>query len=338
MWNGPAPYARLEAYSRRKQPGLNIMPRAGRFLEILVEHLQRYLGPEGIEVRSPEVFSDGGRNLGEIDVTLRGDFGSSRLFVGIECRDRRSEGPQGLPWIREIHGKQRQFGIDKMIAVSTTGFTDDAKEFADEIGVDLLAIEDPDSLDLRDWFEAVETEWREGTYKITGPVDLKPAIRQERSFRISIEDRVFRKPEEQEAVSLSDLIKPEIQALMSPPTDREGELVEDAVIRVDGPIVLRWSGDEVLIDSVRVPVRLKVYVSRTKVLLNVCRRLSDNEVVALTGIGRLKRPNDEVKVLVLARRNRSDPSRIDLRHTLLDENDRPLPIPPGTTYTLFGRP
>lgn len=100
------------------------MPRKGRLLEQLVKHFQEQLAPQGVVVQSPEEFRDAnGNKLGEIDVTLRGRFGTSRIFIGIECRDRPADAPQGNDWITQIDGKKRLFGADRMIALSSTGFT-----------------------------------------------------------------------------------------------------------------------------------------------------------------------------------------------------------------------
>jgi hypothetical protein len=114
------------------------MSRKGRLLEILVKHLQGFLGPQGLEIKSPELFYQNGKQIGEIDVTVRGKLGSSSIFVGIECRDRPKDGPQGIPWLTQINGKQRLFKANKMIAVSTTGFAPEAIKVADELGIDLL--------------------------------------------------------------------------------------------------------------------------------------------------------------------------------------------------------
>ena len=76
------------------------MPRKGRTPELLVKHLQEQLVPEGVVVRSLEEFRDAnGKKQGEIDVTPQGHFGSWRIFVEIECRDRPADGPQGDDWI-----------------------------------------------------------------------------------------------------------------------------------------------------------------------------------------------------------------------------------------------
>ena len=104
------------------------MAQPGQFLEIMMANLQSYLGPQGADVRLREKFynPETGRQIGELDITVRGDFGASKFFCAIECRDRPADGPQGLPWITQILGKKRLLNPDKMIAVSSTGFTDDA--------------------------------------------------------------------------------------------------------------------------------------------------------------------------------------------------------------------
>jgi hypothetical protein len=218
------------------------MPRGGRFVEILVAHLQEFFGPDGIEVRSPEEFRHNGKKIGEIDVTLRGNYGSSKIFVGIECRDRPSGGPQGLPWINEIKGKQELLKVDKIIAVSTTGFTADAIHAANDFGIDLLTIENPTPLVLRGWFETITFAWTDQNEKTT----------------------------------------------------------------------------EVM------------------VLLNQCRRLSDDQVIALTGTATVRMENDEFKVLILVKKHQLDLPTMDLRISFLTLDDKPYILPAGARISLYG--
>jgi hypothetical protein len=95
---------------------------------------------EGVVVKSPEVFFKNGKIIGEIDITLRGNFGSTSMFIGVECRDRPADGPQGINWIQAIYGKQAHLKVDKMIAVSSTGFRDEAIELARQFKIDLLVL------------------------------------------------------------------------------------------------------------------------------------------------------------------------------------------------------
>ena len=106
------------------------MATKGRFLEILVKFIERTLSSDEVTITSPERFYSSGKQIGEIDITIRGKFGSSIIFVGIECRDRPSDGPQGIDWIELIAGKKSLLKVDKMVAVSTTGFRTEAVEAA----------------------------------------------------------------------------------------------------------------------------------------------------------------------------------------------------------------
>lgn len=118
------------------------MPTKGRYLENLVAFIQHNLAPQGAKITSPERFFRNGKQIGEIDITIRGQFGSSTVFVGVECRDRPADGPQGVPWISAIVGKRETLAVDKMIAVSSTGFAPEAIEEARRQRVDTLTAKD----------------------------------------------------------------------------------------------------------------------------------------------------------------------------------------------------
>jgi hypothetical protein len=118
------------------------VPTRGGFLENLVTFIQRQCVPAGAVVQSPERFYRNGKQIGEIDITIRGQFGSTSLFVGFECRGRPADGPQGVPWISEIFGKKTLLKADKMVAISRTGFVPEAIELAKECGISLFVIDD----------------------------------------------------------------------------------------------------------------------------------------------------------------------------------------------------
>jgi len=218
------------------------MPRRGRLLEVMVQRLEEFMVPEGVVVKSPEVFyGEAGKKIGEIDVTLRGNFGHCELLVGIECRDRPSDGPQGRGWINQINGKRDDLKVNQMIAVSTTGFTDPAVELANSSGVDLLTVEDISKLDLHGWFEVLTLRWTEGSEVVAA-----------------------------------------------------------------------------------------------KAVLNACRSLGEDEIVALTGECRIKQKRGDLIVIVTAKRSAADNSLLDLRLDFFDENYEPRKMPAGTRFTLYG--
>lgn len=100
--------------------------RQGRALEILVGQLEHILGSGTLKVQSPEFIAN--RHTGdrvEVDVTLRGRLGSADVLIALECRDRAK--PQGVNWIRELATKRDDIGADSIVAVSSGGFTKDAR-------------------------------------------------------------------------------------------------------------------------------------------------------------------------------------------------------------------
>jgi hypothetical protein len=111
----------------------------GKFLEMVVDCLQRLLAPDGFSVTRNEKYYQNGQLIGEIDVLVQGLLGSEHVKIAIECRDRK--GLQGRPWIREIIGKRtdlRRFGITHWMAVSAYGFTSTAEKLAKEFGLILI--------------------------------------------------------------------------------------------------------------------------------------------------------------------------------------------------------
>ncbi|GEM_PF-4589489 len=117
------------------------MAHAGRALEIVVSALERHLGrSDGVEVVSPALLPD--RDTGEpreVDVAVRRRVGSHDILVILECRDRRA--PADVRWIEELASKRDSVGADRVVAVSSSGFTRPAREKARALRVDLRSVE-----------------------------------------------------------------------------------------------------------------------------------------------------------------------------------------------------
>jgi hypothetical protein len=311
------------------------MPRKGRLLEIMVERLEEFLAPEGVVVESPEEFYDeDGKKIGEIDVTLRGNFGSSEVFVGIECRDRPSDGAQGRDWIREIKGKRDDLKVDKMIAVSTTGFTGPAINLADSWGIDLLTIEDASKVDLQGWFEVFAFHWTEDSYEISGVVDL---VTIPKTPMMTSRSALFlRSTDSDELIPLKEYIQPEIDRQFDAIQASPGVAQEiETTLEINGPIDAMADGETFKIAKMRIPVRLRREMVIAKALLNACRRLSDDEIVALTGICRIETEPRKRNIAITAKRRAADNS-LDLKLDFLDDDYEPCKMPAGTRLSLFG--
>lgn len=312
------------------------MPRAGKFLEILVKHLQEFMAHEEITVLSPEEFYEDGKKIGEIDITLRGKFGTGAIFVGIECRDRAK--PQGRDWIREIYGKKNDLNIDKMIAVSSSGFTEPAIKYAKQVVIDLLTIEDANRIDLTDWFKAVWFGWMDYVYEISGRVEIKnfPGYPEGQIQPFKLDTPFLKKPGEDDFLSIKDVMEPVLRDQLGglPPDFSEDTL--SLQLEIPGPFEVECGEVHTRAKRILVPVKIRFEKNLSKALLNVCKDLSDDKIIALTGVTSIQMRGEELKILAIVRKNRSDPSKLDWRLNFLTKDDKPLPLPEGTVVNMFG--
>jgi hypothetical protein len=131
------------------------MSDSGKHLERLVSEIESLLAPQGFKIELRErAFNDNGVQIAEFDIIISGKIGSSPIKVLIECRDRPSEGPAPGSWIEQLVGRRHRFGFDKVVAVSTTGFAEGAKEFANQSGIELRALSELETGLIASWFRA----------------------------------------------------------------------------------------------------------------------------------------------------------------------------------------
>lgn len=108
----------------------------GTDLETLVARIERLLAPQGIKVTNREAIRDkNGVQIAELDIFIHGSVGSSSISWLVECRDRPSSGRAPVSWIEQLVARRDRLNLDKVIAVSTTGFSQPAVNFAREKGV-----------------------------------------------------------------------------------------------------------------------------------------------------------------------------------------------------------
>jgi hypothetical protein len=125
------------------------MPRKGKDVEEIVEKLHKLiLGPEW-DIKSPDRIKDKitGQSR-EVDVSIRLKSGHISILIIVECRDRDIE---DVTWIEQLVTKCKNLGADKLVAVSSTGFTEPAKKSAEHYGIvtQVLSKITPD--DIKSW-------------------------------------------------------------------------------------------------------------------------------------------------------------------------------------------
>ncbi len=125
------------------------MPRAGRDLELVVAAIERALG-RTLRVESPHFAKDRhGGEAREIDVAILSAIEPDKVLVMVECRDRADR--EDVTWIEQIYGKRESVGADKAIAVSSTGFSDNAVTKGKAWGVELRQVSDLTSEEIARW-------------------------------------------------------------------------------------------------------------------------------------------------------------------------------------------
>ncbi len=124
----------------------------GKSLEALVAFVEKTLLPEGFTVSTNErVFNDEGTQIAEFDIEVRGKVGSTAIAWLIECRDRPTSGPAPSSWIEQLVGRRTRFGFNKITAVSTTGFSSGAMEFALTQGIEIREVKSLEPNEFADW-------------------------------------------------------------------------------------------------------------------------------------------------------------------------------------------
>jgi len=130
-----------------------ILVRKGRSFEELIALLEDILSGFNIKVTSPDFYIDKDTGLKrEIDISLKGNFGSYQIFIIIECRDHKRV--QGVAWIEQIATKRDAVNANLAVAVSSSGFTEDARKKAIALNIELRTFESINPEEIKAWFQA----------------------------------------------------------------------------------------------------------------------------------------------------------------------------------------
>ena len=127
------------------------MPKRSNDFQALIAFIEEQVKPEGSTVRESamlrEIDSEKER---EIDVLIEGKLGQHDVRIAVECRDHKRK--QGVTWVEYLAGRYAHLPVDKVVAVSSSGFTESAYARAEKSKIKLLAIEDALAVD---WLEEV---------------------------------------------------------------------------------------------------------------------------------------------------------------------------------------
>lgn len=120
--------------------------RKGRQLEIIIEKIS-YLAIPNAKIESPCMVKDiDTGETREVDIGIRIASDSREIFIAIECRDRKAV--QDVTWIEQLISKKESIGADRLIAVTSSNFSESARIKAKKRGIELENIYKFDSQKL----------------------------------------------------------------------------------------------------------------------------------------------------------------------------------------------
>lgn len=113
--------------------------RTNAFQNLIARIFQLRAEDSSVVVESATVSEAGTDTPAEIDILISKTTHGVTLKIAVECRDHAR--PQTVTWVRELSDKRKSMAIDKVLAVSTSGFTEGANQKAMAERIELLTLE-----------------------------------------------------------------------------------------------------------------------------------------------------------------------------------------------------
>ena len=122
------------------------MPKRTNEFQQLVAYIYSRITPMGGQVtESAELLEDGSTKKREIDILIEHKVSGIELKIAIECRDRSRD--ETVEWIDSLIGKYSRLKVNKVVAVSSTGFSNEAERKAAAHGIDTITAEEATKVD-----------------------------------------------------------------------------------------------------------------------------------------------------------------------------------------------
>jgi hypothetical protein len=261
------------------------MPQPGRELEELVALLETSLLPINATVTSPDFLSD--RVTGdprEVDVCVRMSMGSVELVVIFECRDRHAI--QDVTWIEQLAQKRNDVLAARAVAVSASGFSQNAVRKARFLGIDIRTLEALEPCVLAELFRIEGFKLLLGRTMILGTnltLDSHSLSGGERpmTFEVGLTEKCFFSKHDSHWYSLQgiwDLVQNRFDVRADVPEDgtKTRRSFELSVRKPEQRFKIKSGGVEV--DVITLHFEVEVWLESREVPLNrVCSYRSDEE-------------------------------------------------------------
>ena len=123
------------------------MPKRSNDFQLLIANIYDLLKPLGATLtESAMVRENGDGREREVDVLIEYSVAGHDMRIGVECRDRARR--ETVEWIDALIGKYNRLPINKVVAISSSGFSPEAERKAKDQGIDTLTLK-----------EAIDVEW-----------------------------------------------------------------------------------------------------------------------------------------------------------------------------------
>lgn len=134
-----------------------------RTVEQFIAGVERALSGESVTIESPaRVLDRHTQQPREVDVLVRFRSGTVEYLTALECRAHAQ--PQDVTWIEQASAKRDGIGANKMVLVSTSGFTQPAVLKARQLGIEARTLSEVTHADILQWcvcktIQLVHTHW-----------------------------------------------------------------------------------------------------------------------------------------------------------------------------------
>lgn len=124
------------------------MPKRSNEFQRIVKYIYSQVSPAGGRVTESALLrEDGTGEQREVDVLIEHNVAGHDIKIAVECRDHARD--QDVGWIDGLIGKYSRLSVNKVVAVSSTLFSEAAKTKAAKANIDAITVN-----------EALTTDWR----------------------------------------------------------------------------------------------------------------------------------------------------------------------------------
>ena len=284
----PATFRHSHADKVQDDMGRKIpMDKTGKELEELIAGIEAQMLPQGFKVEPRQrVMDDSGEQIAELDIVISGALGSSTVKWLLECRDRPSEGAAPVSWIEQLVGRRERFGFDKVFAISTTGFSKAAVDFAKTKAIVLRTVSR--LTDIKDDFKLQGMVYHFEEVEFAGQGQLETDNPNDKRT-VDIRRPMFKRPGEVEFLHFPVFVSRNPQTV-HPIGDGSGVLL----FQYDDWLDLLAGGQQIRVRKVRMPIRLNRFTKESKALVATIYS-EEGKVIWLEGQFEADTPKGKVK-------------------------------------------